>query len=108
MRFLSPVLAAVLLLSPAAAVKAQQPSNSQQDRMKSCNSQASSSNLTGSARSTFMSNCLSGSSTSGSGSSTQQQNTQQQKMKSCNTQATTQGLAGDARKSFLSSCLKNP
>jgi psiF repeat len=103
MRFLSPVLAAVLLLSLAAAVQAQQPTNSQQDRMKSCNSQASSSNLTGSARSTFMSNCLSGSSTSGSGSSTQQE-----KMKSCNSQATTQGLAGDARKSFLSSCLKNP
>jgi hypothetical protein len=103
MRFLSPVLAAVLLLSPAAAVQAQQPTNSQQDRMKSCNSQASSSNLTGSARSTFMSNCLSGSSTSASGSSTQQE-----KMKSCNSQATTQGLAGNARQSFLSSCLKNP
>jgi psiF repeat len=74
---------------------------SQQDKMKTCNTQATSQNLTGDARKNFMSNCLKGAS---SGSSTG--NTQQDKMKTCNTQATAQNLSGSARRNFVNNCLK--
>ena len=68
--------------------------------MKSCNAEAGKEKLTGDARKTFMSNCLSGKTTTAS------KNSQQEKMKTCNTQASSQKLTGDARKSFMSNCLK--
>jgi hypothetical protein len=71
----------------------------QQELMKTCNADASAKKLTGDARKTFMSQCLSGK-TAATG------NTQQQKMKTCNEQATAKKLSGDARKSFMSTCLK--
>ena len=91
------------LFSFAAAADAQQAPNAQQDRMKSCNSQAQSQNLSGDARKSFMSDCLSGKGTSGSSTSP---TSQQQKMQSCNTTATSQKLTGDSRKQFMSNCLK--
>jgi hypothetical protein len=91
------------MLSLAATAGAQQTPNAQQDRMKTCNSQAQSQNLSGDARKSFMSNCLSGKGTSGTSAAPM---SQQDKMKNCNSQASTQQLTGDARKQFMSTCLK--
>ena len=71
----------------------------QQEKMKTCNADAKAKSLTGDARKTFMSQCLSGKTTATGG-------TQQAKMKTCNEQAATQKLSGDARKAFMSTCLK--
>lgn len=100
--FASTLVAATLSL--VAAAGAQQTQNSQQQLMKSCNSQAQSQNLSGDARKSFMSNCLSGKESGSSGTSSS--TSQQQLMKSCNTTASSQQLTGDARKQFMSNCLK--
>ena len=71
----------------------------QQELMKTCNKQASNEKLTGDARKNFMSDCLSGKTSSGL-------TRQQELMKSCNAQATAQTMRGDARKRFMSTCLK--
>jgi hypothetical protein len=71
----------------------------QQELMKTCNKQAGNQKLTGDARKNFMSDCLSGKTSSGL-------TRQQELMKSCNAQATAQTLKGDARKQFMSTCLK--
>jgi hypothetical protein len=68
--------------------------------MKLCNKQASDQKLTGDTRKTFMSDCLSGKTTTA-----KPLTAQQQKMKDCNATATAQKPSGDARKSFMSSCL---
>lgn len=73
--------------------------NSQQDLMKSCNAQAGSQKLAGTARKTFMSNCL-------AGKPAATLTPQQQKMQTCNTQASSQKLSGAARQKFMSTCLK--
>jgi hypothetical protein len=99
MLFTSTLVAAMFSL--VAAASAQQAPNAQQERMKSCNTQASTQNLSGESRKSFMSECLAGKETSGSSSMSQQD-----KMKACNAQAGSQQLAGDARKQFMSSCLK--
>jgi hypothetical protein len=105
---ISPIaLAAVAILLVASPVCYAQQSNQsapsgQQERMKTCNTQASSQKLTGDARKSFMSDCLSGQAT-GSGTSTG--NSQQDKMRYCNFQASDRHLTGDARKSFVSDCL---
>jgi psiF repeat len=96
--------AAILLLTATTPVIAQQSQNAQQDRMKTCSTEAGGQKLTGDARKSFMSSCLSGKTTGGSGSTSG--NAQQDKMKTCNQQAGAQKLAGDARKSFMSGCLK--
>jgi hypothetical protein len=75
--------------------------NSQQDKMKSCNAEASKENLKGDARKEFMSKCLSA---EGAAPKT---NSQQEKMKSCNAEASKENLKGDARKEFMSKCLSS-
>lgn len=75
----------------------------QQNKMKVCNADATAKNLTGDARTTFMSNCLKATTPA---ATTPAATTQQQKMKDCNTVATNQSLTGDARKNFMSTCLK--
>ena len=92
------MLGASLLIFPAAA----QAPNPQQQRMKACNSQAATQHLSGDARKTFMSDCLSGKTTTTKPTLT----AQQQKMKDCNASASAQKLTGDARRTFMSSCLK--
>jgi psiF repeat len=74
--------------------------NSQQDKMKTCNAQASAQSLKGDDRKQFMSSCLSTASASATG------NSQQEKMKTCNAQASAKSLKGDDRKQFMSTCLK--
>jgi hypothetical protein len=90
--------ASILMLG----VSSQTPVNAltpQQEQMKTCNKQAGNQKLTGDARKSFMSDCLSGKTSSGL-------SRQQELMKSCNAQATAQTLKGDARKQFMSTCLK--
>ena len=80
--------AACLVAAPLAAHAA----NAQNEAMKTCNSKASETGLTGTERRKYMSTCLSSA-----------RNAQQKKMKECNIEAT--GKAGDERKAFMKSCL---
>ncbi|MXN75521.1 phosphate starvation-inducible protein PsiF [Burkholderia sp. 4701] len=76
-----------MLASPAFA------QNSQQDKMKACNTQAA--GKTGDARKAFMKECLS--------AKPAKAMSQQDKMKACNKDAA--GKKGDDRKTFMKSCL---
>ena len=60
----------------------------QQNKMTTCNADASAKTLKGDERKAFMSNCL----------KAKPATTQQDKMKTCNATAGTQNLKGDARK----------
>jgi hypothetical protein len=90
-----PLLMVGLLLCSQgfAATAAQQ---AQQDKMKSCNADATTKALKGDERKAFMSTCLKAA-----------KPTQQDKMKTCNADATTKALKGDERKAFMSTCLKS-
>ncbi|AUA31525.1 MULTISPECIES: PsiF family protein [Pseudomonas] len=68
----------------------------QQEKMKTCNADATAQSLKGDARKAFMSTCL----------KKQAPQTQQEKMKTCNADATAKVLKGDERKAFMSECLK--
>lgn len=76
--------------------------NAQQSKMKTCNADATSHQLKGTERKTFMSECLS----SGAEAAEKTLTAQQMKMKTCNADATTKKLKGAERKTFMSSCLK--
>ncbi len=77
-----------------------QAENAQQDKMKSCNTEAKTQNLSGDARKSFMKTCLSNQ------PAAPKLNSQQEKMKQCNADAKAKNLSGAERKSFMSSCLK--
>lgn len=70
----------------------------QQNKMTTCNADASAKLLKGDERKAFMSTCLKATPPAAA--------TQQEKMKTCNATASTQALKGDARKTFMSDCLK--
>ena len=70
----------------------------QQNKMTSCNADASAKTLKGDERKAFMSACLKAKPAGAA--------TQQEKMKTCNATAGTQALKGDARKAFMSDCMK--
>ncbi|RMM34070.1 Phosphate starvation-inducible protein PsiF [Pseudomonas coronafaciens pv. zizaniae] len=70
----------------------------QQNKMTTCNADASARSLKGDERKTFMSTCLKAAPAPAA--------TQQEKMKTCNATASAEALKGDARKSFMSDCLK--
>jgi hypothetical protein len=96
------VLAGSTVFAQAAdTAAAAKPANSQQQKMKSCNSEATSKGLHGASRKSFMSECL-------SAEAAKPANAQQEKMKSCNAEAKTKGLKGADRKTFMSTCLKGP
>ena len=69
----------------------------QQQRMTTCNQQATSQSLKGDARKTYMSAAKPGE---------KSLTLQQQKMRECNAKATEQSLKGDDRSKFMSACLK--
>lgn len=73
----------------------------QQDKMKSCNADATQKQLKGDDRKSFMKTCLSASGSDTSATA----NSQQDKMKTCNADAKTKGLTGDTRKTFMKDCL---
>jgi psiF repeat len=75
--------------------------NTQQDKMKSCNADAKSKNLSGDDRKAFMKTCLS----AAGDTSAAKGNSQQEKMKSCNADAKSKGLKGDDRKAYMKTCL---
>jgi hypothetical protein len=77
----------------------------QQQKMKSCNAQASKKDLKGDERKAFMSDCLKGDSAKKKGEG-KELTAQQKKMKSCNAQAGKKQLKGDERKAFMSDCQK--
>jgi hypothetical protein len=85
---------------PTAAPATQQPKApspaqlAQQQRMATCNADASQRNLKGDARQSYMSGCLSG------------KMNQTTLMKVCNAQASQDKLTSDDRKAYLSTCLK--
>lgn len=97
-RSLAALYACAALLAPLAA-SAQQLS-AQQERMKSCNAEASDKNLKGDERQGFMSRCLKGE------DEHKQLTAQQEKMKDCNRTAGERKLKGDKRQDFMSECLR--
>jgi len=73
----------------------------QQNKMTTCNADATAKSLKGDERKTFMSTCLKAAPAANDAATTPQE-----RMKTCNATATTQALKGDARKAFMSDCLK--
>lgn len=71
----------------------------QQQRMKSCNAEASGKRLKSDARRQFMSQCLKGESNG------RQLTSQQEKMATCNREASARHMKGEDRRSFMSECL---
>jgi hypothetical protein len=100
MRAIFATALAAVLLSCMAGYGTSWAQTPQQQLMKSCNAQAGSQKLTGDARKSFMSKCLS------SKPAAATLTPQQQKMQTCNTQASAQKLSGAARQKFMSTCLK--
>jgi hypothetical protein len=89
--------AVTLVAAPGQAQPAKQPSPAQaaqQQRMTTCNSEASQRSLKGDARQSYMSSCLSG------------KMNQTTLMKVCNAEATQDKMSSDDRKSYLATCLK--
>ncbi len=76
----------------------------QQEKMKTCNADASAKNLSGDARKDYMKTCLSAH--GDAAASGKELTPQQQKMSTCSKDAAAQKLKGDARKTFMSNCLK--
>src|SRR5688500_9815443 len=91
------ITAVVSGLLIAGSAWAQDKQTAQQERMKSCNAQASKKEMKGDERKAFMSKCLSG--------DDNKPTAQQEKMKTCNAQASKKGMKGDERKAFMSKCL---
>ncbi|EJN26192.1 MULTISPECIES: PsiF family protein [Pseudomonas] len=75
----------------------------QQNKMTTCNADATAKSLKGDERKAFMSTCLKA---APAADAAKPMTPQQEKMKTCNATATTQALTGDARKTFMSDCLK--
>lgn len=76
----------------------------QQNKMTTCNADASAKSLKGDERKTFMSTCLKAAPAANDDGKAL--TPQQQKMTTCNADAKTKALTGDARKAFMSDCLK--
>ncbi|MDI3272373.1 PsiF family protein [Pseudomonas sp. MDT1-16] len=75
----------------------------QQNKMTTCNADATAKSLKGDERKAFMSTCLKA---APAAEAAKPMTPQQEKMKTCNADAATQALKGDARKTFMSDCLK--
>ena len=70
----------------------------QQEKMKTCNADATTKALKGDERKAFMKDCL-------SAKPAMVGNSQQNRMKTCNADATSKSLKGDDRKAFMNTCL---
>lgn len=99
---LTTVFALLFACSAIAQDKGKDKPTAQQERMKTCNAQASKKDMKGEERKAFMSKCLS----ADGGKASAKQTAQQEKMKSCNAQASKKALKGDERKAFMSDCLR--
>lgn len=76
----------------------------QQEKMTTCNADATAKNLKGDERKAFMSTCLKAAPAANDAGKAL--TPQQEKMKTCNADAATKALMGDERKAFMSDCLK--
>jgi hypothetical protein len=88
---------AMVAVAPALAEQDKAPTPAQaaqQQRMTTCNSDASQKSLKGDARQNYMSACLSG------------KMSQTTLMKVCNAEATQEKMTSDDRKAYLATCLK--
>ena len=98
LRFVSTFTVVVALATPPVFAQTTKPPSpaqaAQQQRMTTCNEDAGQRNLSGDARKSYMSACLSG------------KMNQTTLMKVCNSQATQEKLSSDARKTYLGTCLK--
>ncbi|MDF3932657.1 PsiF family protein [Pseudomonas citronellolis] len=94
-----PLLLCALLFS----VQGFAANTAQQDKMKTCNADATAKTLKGDERKAFMSTCLKA---GGSADAAKKLTPQQEKMKTCNADAAAKSLKGDERKTFMSTCLK--
>ncbi|CAG9170148.1 PsiF family protein [Cupriavidus pampae] len=92
----TPLIATGAFAQGASAPAAPAAGNTQQDRMKACNTQAT--GKKGDDRKKFMSDCLSGKSAAAA-----EPKTQQEKMSVCSKQG--KGKKGDDYKSFMKDCL---
>ena len=92
------LLLACALSTPWIAQGQERPLTTQQERMKSCNAQASGKGMKGEERRSFMSGCL-------KGDGDRQLTAQQQKMVTCNRTASDRQLKGDDRRAFMKDCL---
>jgi hypothetical protein len=99
MRIAISLLAAIFVLALPPAYSA----TAQQEKMKTCNADATSKNLAGDERKAYMKTCLSN---SGSAAPHKELTPQQQKMSACSKDAKAKGLKGDERTAFMSTCLK--
>ena len=99
MRIATSLVAALLVLALHPAYGA----TAQQEKMKTCNADATSKNLSGDDRKAYMKTCLSA---SGTAAPHKELTPQQQKMSTCSKDAKAKGLKGDERKTFMSTCLK--
>ena len=107
--------AALALFSGQSVLAQETKTNSQQEKMTTCNADAKAKGLKGAERKEFMKNCLSGkgteattgtgTATGAAGSAATKGNAQQEKMKSCNADAKSKGLKGADRKTFMKDCL---
>ena len=83
--------------------------NAQQQKMKACNAEASSKQLKGDARKTFMKECLHAGSAdtadNAKGSALPELSAQQKKMKECSGAAKQKNLHGTERQNFMKTCL---
>jgi hypothetical protein len=93
--------AVVALLAPAAVALAADQATPQQNKMATCNKQASAQSLSGDARKSFMSQCLSASGGSQPAASTAAMSKEQ----SCAADADQKKLAGASRTSFIKKCI---
>ena len=82
--------------------------NAQQQKMKDCNAEASSKQLKGDARKTFMAQCLhadAAGADNATGSALPELSSQEKKMKECNVEAKQKNLKGAERQTFMKTCL---
>jgi hypothetical protein len=93
MRLVASLTVAAMLIASNFAPAA----TAQQEKMKTCNADATAQQLKGDERQAFMKTCLSG----------KQLTPQQQKMSDCSKKAAAQQLAMESRKKFMSECLKS-
>lgn len=109
MKTLTLVLGLALSISLTAARAVAE--NSQQSKMKACNTQAGV--LKGADRQSFMKDCLSGKTEEAAPEAESKiaappkKLTPQEKMKQCNKDATAKSLKGTERKAFMKECLSN-
>lgn len=92
--------AACAAFATAFAVAAEEhPLTAQQQRMKSCNAEASGKHMKGDERRSFMSQCLK------ADNGAKPLTAQQEKMATCNRTASDRQLKGDERRAYMKDCL---